>query len=253
MVFLSRRGHSNSAVGIAILSLAAGLVMTPDTVGAQPLRFRSSDEPASMSVQRIDAAIAEAAQRFSIPERWIRLVMGAESVGEPDAVSRAGAMGLMQIVPATWSELRVRYALGADPFDIRDNILAGTAYLHQMHDRFGAPDFLAAYHAGPGRYADYLETGRPLPRETHAYVAQLAPLIDGTNAAPLQIASAVAAADWRAAPIFVAQIERIGGANPPTMTLQADTELRARPSAENPHVPRQPEDLFIQSRSDKSG
>lgn len=253
MVLLSLPGRCRPAAGIAILSLAAGLAMTPDTVGGQPPSFRSSDEPAPMSVQRIDAAIAEAARRFALPERWIWLVMHAESAGDPDAVSRAGAMGLMQIMPATWSELRVQHALGADSFDNRDNILAGTAYLRQMHDRFGAPGFLAAYHAGPGRYADYLETGRPLPRETRAYVARLAPLIDGPNTAPLQIASIVAAAHWRAAPIFVGQIERNERADASLMMLQADEEPAARQHADNPHVPRQPEDLFIRFRSDQSG
>ena len=57
-------------------------------------------------------------------------------------------MGLMQILPETWTELRVRYGFGADPYDPRDNILAGTAYLRQLIDRYGWPDAAAAYHAG---------------------------------------------------------------------------------------------------------
>ena len=70
-------------------------------------------------------------------------------------------MGLMQIMPDTWTELRTRHRLGRDPYDPRDNILAGAAYLREMHDRYGSPGFLAAYNAGPGRYEDYL-AGRPL-------------------------------------------------------------------------------------------
>jgi len=90
-------------------------------------------------------------------------------------------MGLMQIMPKTWAELRGRYGLGADPYDARDNILAGAAYIRELSDRYGAPGFLAAYNAGPGRYERHLKTGRPLPAETQAYVATLAPMIDGTR------------------------------------------------------------------------
>ena len=107
--------------------------------------------------------VAEAAQRFGIPERWIWAVMRVESGGRVRAVSSKGAMGLMQIMPATWADLRARHGLGADPFDPRDNILAGAAYLREMHDRYGAPGFLAAYNAGPGRYDDYLSAGPSSP------------------------------------------------------------------------------------------
>ena len=53
-------------------------------------------------------------------------------------------MGLMQIMPKTWTELRARYGLGADPYDPHDNILAGAAYIRELHDRYGSPGFLAA-------------------------------------------------------------------------------------------------------------
>jgi soluble lytic murein transglycosylase-like protein len=101
--------------------------------------------------------------------------MRVESAGEVRARSQKGAMGLMQIMPQTWSELRARYDLGADPYDPRDNILAGTAYIRELYQRFGAPGFLAAYNAGPTRYENHLATGRPLPDETQDYVAILAP------------------------------------------------------------------------------
>lgn len=87
-------------------------------------------------------------------------------------------MGLMQIMPGTWTDLRARYALGADPYGPRDNILAGAAYLRELYQRFGVPGFLAAYNAGPGRYENHLATGRPLPDETQEYVAKLAPKIE---------------------------------------------------------------------------
>lgn len=80
-------------------------------------------------------------------------------------------------MPQILARLRLRYRLDSDPFDPRDNILAGAGYLREMYDRYGAAGFLAAYNAGPPRYDAYLATGRPLPAETRAYVAALAPLM----------------------------------------------------------------------------
>ncbi|MGJ8530813.1 MAG: lytic transglycosylase domain-containing protein [Alphaproteobacteria bacterium] len=148
------------------------------------------------------AYVAEASRRFRIPERWIRAVMQVESAGRVCAVSSAGAMGLMQIMPGTWSDLRVRHRLGRDPFDPRDNILGGTAYLREMYDRFGAPGFLAAYNAGPERYRQYLASGRPLPRETHLYMARLLPML-GLAAVNRTNTAVPVPPDWRDAPLFV--------------------------------------------------
>lgn len=120
--------------------------------------------------------IAEASGRFGVPEAWIRRVMRAESGGRTTLngrpiVSHAGAQGLMQLMPGTWLAMRSTHGLGNDVHDPRDNILAGTAYLRAMYDRFGYPGLFAAYNAGPGRYAEHLATGRRLPAETIAYVA----------------------------------------------------------------------------------
>jgi hypothetical protein len=110
-------------------------------------------------------------------------------------------MGLMQLMPSSWVELSARYGLGLDPFDARDNILAGTAYLKEMHDRFGSAGFLAAYHAGPWRYEKHLVAGKPLPYETKDYVAAITPLLDNEQGEH-------AAVDGRReAPLFV---ERAG-------------------------------------------
>jgi len=157
--------------------------------------------------------IAEAAQRFGVPEPWIRAVMRVESAGDVRAISSAGAMGLMQIMPATWASLRARHGLGNDPYDPRDNILAGAAYLREMHDRYGSPGFLAAYNAGPGRYEEYRATGRPLPAETRAYVAALAPIIGGGDlSAPVTVATADPLA-WTRAPLFIVQVDNSAGAD----------------------------------------
>jgi len=145
-----------------------------------------------VAAQTIHAAeIAAASQRFGIPEAWIRSVMRAESGGDRHAVSHRGAMGLMQVMPATWAGLRAQHGLGADPFAPQDNILAGAAYLREMLDRFGSvPLMLAAYNAGPRRAEAHLATGQPLPGETQAYVAALAPLLTGEAgiAAPGELA-----------------------------------------------------------------
>jgi len=123
--------------------------------------------------------IAEAAHRFAIPQAWIRAVMHVESRGDRRAVSSKGAMGLMQLMPQTWTDLRYRYDLGRDPFDPHDNIVAGAAYLREMYDQYGSPGFLAAYNAGPKRYEAYRYHGYRLPAETMTYVAMLAPAVAG--------------------------------------------------------------------------
>jgi D-alanyl-D-alanine carboxypeptidase len=119
--------------------------------------------------------IREAAARYRVPERWVRAVMRQESGGQEQATSPVGAMGLMQVMPATYEELRGRHQLGDDPYDPHNNVLAGTAYIREMYDRFGAPGFLAAYNAGPDRVDSYLAGRARLPDETVNYLAAITP------------------------------------------------------------------------------
>ncbi|AQS89040.1 murein transglycosylase [Neoasaia chiangmaiensis NBRC 101099] len=126
--------------------------------------------PTIVRAQDFDDLVRQAAEQNAIPATWVRAVLRAESAGDPHAVSGAGAMGLMQLMPGTWKDVRRALNLGADPFDPHDNIAAGAAYLRWLHDRYGDAGFLAAYNAGPGRYDDHLATGRPLPAETVSYV-----------------------------------------------------------------------------------
>ena len=119
-----------------------------------------------------------------MPVRWVRAVMRQESGGRlyeggQLITSPVGAMGLMQVMPPTFDELRARYGFGDDPYDPHDNILAGTAYIRELYDVYGAPGFLAAYNAGPGRLDDYLTRNRPLPDETRHYVSRIAPNLQG--------------------------------------------------------------------------
>lgn len=125
-----------------------------------------------------------AASHFDVPAMWIRQVMRVESggheyIGGQLTVSGAGAMGLMQLEPETYQEMASRYGLGNDPFNPYDNIMAGTAYIHVMYQIYGSPGFLAAYNAGPGRLAAYVNGQKSLPNETITYVAMIAPNIQG--------------------------------------------------------------------------
>jgi len=160
---------------------------------------------ASAQIDHWQALIDVAAQRFDIPSDWIRAVMARESAGlttlhGAPIVSRSGAMGLMQLMPDTWLDMRARYDLGADPFDPHDNIFGGTAYLREMFDRYGYPNLFAAYHAGPGRLDDALAGRRPLPQTTKSYLTNI---VSGAQIAP----SAAQNAPWDTL-FFVRVLER---------------------------------------------
>ncbi|TJW48806.1 MAG: lytic transglycosylase domain-containing protein [Mesorhizobium sp.] len=205
----SRDGGDTAESHFAIL-LLAGLL----AIGAQLLTVSAQAEPAHRQAMNdpYAAHVAEAARRFGIPAAWIRAVMRAESGGDRRSVSAKGAMGLMQIMPETWAELRARHGLGRDPFDPHDNILAGAAYLRDMHDRYGFPGFLAAYNAGPARYEEYRDRRRPLPAETIAYVAAIAPFVDGGPAIGPVLVAASNRSSWSEAPLFVVRAD-----GPPTV------------------------------------
>lgn len=202
--------------------------------------------------QRYSTSIAEASRRFRIPETWIRAVLAAESDHDVRAVSDAGAMGLMQVMPATWDELTARLKLGDDPFEPRANIFAGAAYLREMLDRYGdVTSMLAAYNAGPGRYDEYLTAGRPLPAETVDYVAKLAPLLGG-DALPPHAESAAKPADWREAPLFVLPASSFPAAG----SLQPDLQSGGANDATAPHEdvpsPRAWDGIFVVRSPGKS-
>ncbi len=187
----------------AVLLLLSGLALAASPPFSALAESASITRPETRDPHA--AFVTEASKRFGIPEDWIRAVQRAESAGDVRAVSSAGAMGLMQIMPDTWAELRIRHRLGRDPSDPHDNILAGAAYLRELHDRYGSPGFLAAYNAGPGRYEEYL-AGRPLPAETRAYVDALAPQTGGGGLAPVMSKKSAAIDEspqsWLASPLF---------------------------------------------------
>jgi soluble lytic murein transglycosylase-like protein len=150
-----------------------------------------ADDELQMSPQalmdRWEPFITEASERFSIPENWIRTIIRIESGGRTTLfgkpiTSAAGAMGVMQLMAQTYDEMRARNGLGADPYNVRDNILAGTAYLHDLYTRYGYPHLFAAYNAGPGRLEQALKHRSALPAETRAYVRYA---VIGTSDRPL--------------------------------------------------------------------
>ena len=169
--------------------------------------------------------IREAASRYGVPEQWVRAVMKQELGGQEQAISPVGAMGLMQVMPATYDGLRARYGLGADPYDPHNNILAGTAYIREMYDRFGAPAFLAAYNAGPDRVEAYLAGAGSLPDETQNYLASVTP--DLGSAVPMSGPLAVYASAG-------AGRHRGGHGTPDVQSLAAGCDLSA---AYNPSHP----------------
>lgn len=188
---------------------AAAVEMNGQSGSASLNIVHVADTPESTgNVDRWEVFIAEAARCFGIPEAWIRAVMRAESggqatVGGQPITSPGGAIGLMQVLPETYAEMRRRHGLGPDPGDPHDNIFAGAAYLREMLDRFGYPHLFAAYNAGPERFEAHRRGEQPLPAETRAYLAQveteLATGID--NALPAkQPPSATAEAERRRNP-----------------------------------------------------
>lgn len=201
---IMRRSASRAAVAALVFGIAINIA-GPAVVHAEHARNMASVQ--SQADYAYADHIADASRRFNIPATWIRSVMRVESANNPRALSPKGAIGLMQIMPATWRELRIRYGLGADPYDSRDNILAGAAYLREMHNRFGSPGFLAAYNAGPERYARHLATGEALPGETQNYVAMLSPAIEGAQREHILVRFE-SAAPWKSALLFAVPLDR---------------------------------------------
>lgn len=218
-------------IGCAI-ALASALVVGPP-VAAFAAAYPRLESPAGLRPE-IDAAVSEAAERFDLPQHWIRAVIEVESRFDPRAVSPKGAMGLMQLMPLTWGGIRQILRLGEDPFDVRDNILAGTSYLRDLRDRYGVLGMLAAYNAGPARYEAWLASGRPLPAETRSYVAVLSAKLNLHGADRVSQAGASPASPWTEAPLFLARQSEVrtrADGSEPSAAAIADNPLFARRGA----------------------
>jgi soluble lytic murein transglycosylase-like protein len=141
----------------------------PDS--GSPIRLASDTQHALRNAHAPPASLAplieEAAGKTGLPGELIAAVMETESGYRPDAVSPAGALGLMQLMPATAQALGVD-----DPHDPRQNVLGGAEYLRQQLGHFGTVEkALAAYNAGPGAVEQY--GGIPPFSETQNYVRRV--------------------------------------------------------------------------------
>jgi soluble lytic murein transglycosylase-like protein len=127
--------------------------------------------------------VAKASHRAGVPVAWINAVMRVESGGRTmlsdtqPMISAKGALGLMQVLPQTYQDMKVQYKLGPDPFAPKDNIGAGAGYLRWLRAKYGYPTMFAAYNAGPGEVDDVLGGHRQLPAETRSYVARVAQIL----------------------------------------------------------------------------
>lgn len=219
--------------------IAAALVFLAPLGGAAAA-FAAPAQPAALHPYA--AHVAEASLRFGIPENWIWRVMHVESRGNARALSHAGAMGVMQIMPATWAMLSARHGLGADPYNVRANILGGAAYLRAMWDRYGDIRLmLAAYNAGPGRADAYAAGRRSLPAETIAYVAAIAPAIGASSIAPLAPAPTASAPAWRSASLFAGQ----PGSSEPGSSAAPGLHAERAPAAASPPTAPPRSSLFV--------
>ncbi|PIB92599.1 lytic transglycosylase domain-containing protein [Caulobacter sp. FWC2] len=201
----SHKPSCKASTVLVILGLSAAAALTPlaGSYGATPASQEAS----------VNFLVDEAAARFALPSNWIHAVIAAESGGDAHAISPKGAMGLMQLMPATWRALSAQHGLGSDPFDRRRNVMAGAAYLRQLYDQFGPRGFLAAYNAGPTRYAEARAGVRPLPTETLNYVAKVERSILASGA-DKAVRVAPAGIDWRAAGLFIITPDHQGKATP---------------------------------------
>ena len=134
------------------------------------IRERSSyRSPRAYSPDKYDELISVASKQYGVDSRLVKAIIKAESDFNPTAVSKKGAMGLMQIMPQNFQRLDIE-----DPFDPRENIMGGTRYFRYLYDRFDGKLALslAAYNAGPTAVDNYNKTIPPY-RETEQYVQRV--------------------------------------------------------------------------------
>jgi hypothetical protein len=155
------------------------VVSTPQVPLPQPIFDAENAMALPDRLNRWDRLIDAAAKRFGVPRDWIVAVMRQESGGrtvlqnDVPITSVAGAMGLMQVMPQTYREMRIDQRLGPDPYDPRDNVMAGAAYIKFLHGKYGYPALFAAYNDGPGNLEANLAGKRDLPAETIAYLTNI--------------------------------------------------------------------------------
>jgi hypothetical protein len=219
---------------------ASQLVMSPPSAKVQaPVDTKAlTKEQAMSTAQLIDRwapYIKEASRRFKVSADWIKAVMRIESGGRTlsddnqPITSSAGAMGIMQVMPETYLDMKRQFGLGENPHDPRDNILAGTAYLSLLKEKYGYPKLFAAYNAGPATLeAQSTSNGKSkLPKETRNYVKRISAMLgfdDFTAPAPTPVEPQK----------VVATLTRPGGTK---VTIDGGTVDKIRAAFPNEFVP----------------
>jgi membrane-bound lytic murein transglycosylase B len=186
----------------------------------------------SQLVQRWKPTVVRASRRFGVSVAWINAVMRVESGGRTmlsenaRMVSDKGAIGIMQVMPGTYGEMRAQYRLGADPFDPTDNIHAGAAYLRWLKDKYAYPAMFAAYNAGPDRVDGLLAKGTPLPEETRNYVSRIGAILEGGGDGATILAATLTRPDGEPVQIDPVAVQSIRAALPGEYAPGVQTVLR---------------------------
>lgn len=191
MTFAAPVVHSHSRVLRARPPIKKAAKVTAPAPSAFALEERMTFRE---RMKRWDPLVALASKRFGVPQSWLHAVMQAESGGRTmlgenqKIVSSAGAMGLMQLMPSTYEDMRLEYGLGSDPFDPHDNIFASAAYLRWLRTKYGYPTMFAAYNDGPGNLEEKLASGGLLPAETRLYLVNVTASVEGRHGAARSMA-----------------------------------------------------------------
>lgn len=141
----------------------------------------------SQLMNRWQPLIDEAAKRYNVPAAWIRAVIQVESGGKTmlsqtkPMISSMGAMGLMQLMPETYNDMRRDSRLGTNPYDPHDNIMAGAAYLRFLRGKYGYPQMFTAYNDGPGNLEARLMGRGLLPVEAQNYAGNVVAAMEGVR------------------------------------------------------------------------
>lgn len=161
---LGRRASAFARIHVLLILVAA-------IAGCSGGGLLFGDGPHSMSQDQLNSLVQTQARAQHVPPSLVSAVITQESGGDPSAISSAGAMGLMQLMPGTATAYGV-----SDPFNPSENVAGGVAYLHDLLQRYhgNVPLALAAYNAGSGAVAKY--GGIPPYAETRGYVQSVTAL-----------------------------------------------------------------------------
>ena len=240
---IGRESLKRQALGLGVLVLAVSTAYAGSRLGMDELMAsvhvlesaeeaveRVADDPAPKRVD-IDAHIEEVATQHGVAPKLVAAIVAVESQFNPRAVSRRGAEGLMQLMPATAAVLEVD-----DPFDPRDNIDGGVRHLKRLMKRFhnDLPLVLAAYNAGEQAVINH--RGIPPYRETRQYVVRVLRRYD--RDAAREVARQLAAPKKKPAPAPTApRVARVMYVAPDVLTMRAATAPAAAAPAASPVVP----------------